>query len=301
MTHLLNLAAVYLGIIQRLLFMLGKTIMISILFTPESILVKTGCMMNQESHGVLYMLLSLIGAITLSIPSMKIPMVMANWNDVLIKMIPKFLHPKTETEFHLGILELIVSIDDSHAGLATEKTNAFFGDYWIPAEYKLIDNKAIITGFYDDSLAKLDDIRIGDIITKVDDKDVGAIFKEKEKYIPGSNISRKKYNAFNAIFNGSSDSVKIEFLRKTKIQSKTVKRYLLKNFNFKKKESDPYKILDGNIGYVNMGVLKIKDVPDVMGELNYYRLEAGRFSSDLSRLKVRQFRSSHLLSPHLES
>lgn len=192
-----------------------------------------------------------------------------NWNEVLNKMIPKFLHPKDETDFHLAMLELIVSIDDSHGGFApTDKTNTFFGYYWIPAKFKLIDDKAIITGFYNDTLANFDDLKIGDVITKVDNQEVVEIFKQKEKYINGSNISRKEANAYYSIFNGSTDSVQIEFIRSGKTFNKSIKRYLFKDFNYKwKKEDEKYKILDGNIGYVNMGTIKIKDVPDIMDNL----------------------------------
>tara|TARA_R110002051_G_scaffold28268_1_gene67421 strand:- start:50 stop:1705 length:1656 start_codon:yes stop_codon:yes gene_type:complete len=192
-----------------------------------------------------------------------------NWDEILKTMIPKFLNPIDETDFHLSILELIVSIDDSHGGFApTDKTNAFFGYYWIPAKFKLINGKAIITGFYNKKIAKIDDLKIGDIITKVNNQEVETIFKQKEKYINGSNISRKKANAYYSIFNGSSDSVRIEFIRNDKAFNKTIKRYLFKGFNYNwKKESEKYKILDGNIGYVNMGEIKIKDVSNIMENL----------------------------------
>lgn len=192
-----------------------------------------------------------------------------NWNDVLNKMIPKFLNPVDETDFHLAMLELIVSIDDSHAGFApTDNTNNFFGNYWIPAQFKLIDDKAIITGFYSDSLAQINDLKVGDIITKVSHQEIETIFKQKEKYINGSNAARKKANAYYSIFNGSSDSVQIEFIRNNITYNKSIKRYSFKDFNYnKKKENEKYKILDGNIGYVNMETIKIKDVPDIMENL----------------------------------
>jgi carboxyl-terminal processing protease len=189
------------------------------------------------------------------------------WAEVLNLMIPKFLTPSTETDFHLAMIELIVSTDDSHNGLGTDLTNDYLGRYRIPAKFKLIDNKAVIIHLYNDSLAMLDDIRIGDVMTKIDSKDVGTLFEEKEQYIWGSNITRKKYQAVNTIFNGSSSDVEIEFSRDTKTQVKTVKRYLSKDLNAKWPQSALYKVLDGNIGYVNMGVLKREDVSEVMENL----------------------------------
>lgn len=187
-----------------------------------------------------------------------------DWDEVLNNMIPKFLYSKSEIDFYLATLELIVSIDDSHAGYYNDKTSNYFGNYWIPVNFKLIDEKAIFTGFYNDSLARIDDLRIGDIITRINDQKVETIFKEKEKYITGSNISRKKYNTFYSIFNGSSDSVKIEFIRNNETSTKSIKRYLLNEFNSKSEEAEKFKILDGNIGYVNMGVIEMKDVSGMM-------------------------------------
>ncbi len=191
-----------------------------------------------------------------------------NWNEVLNKMISKFLYPKTEIDFHLAMQELIVSIDDSHGGFVTDKTNTFFGYYWIPAKFKIINNKAVITGFYNDSLAKRNDLKVGDIITKVNNQEIIDIFNQKEKFINGSNVSRKKANTYYSIFNGSSDSVKIEYIRNNKTSDKSVKRYLFKSFNYKwKNETKKFKTLVGNIGYINMGTIKIKDVPDIMETL----------------------------------
>jgi len=189
-----------------------------------------------------------------------------NWDDVLIKMIPKFLLPKSETDFHLAMSELVVSIDDGHVRLNTEKTYLFFGHYYLPVKFKLIDDKAVVTGIYNDSLAKLNDLKIGDIITKANDKAIETIFQEEEKYISGSNISRKKLNASYYILNGATNSLKIEVVRNGKTATKSTKRYLYKDFNYKAKdESEKYKILEGNIGYVDIGA--VKDVPETMKAL----------------------------------
>ncbi len=190
-----------------------------------------------------------------------------NWDEVLTNMIPKFLDPQTELEFHLAMLEMVTSIDDSHAGFYSDKIGAYFGHYWIPAYFKLIDEKAVITGFYNDSLAQKNDLRIGDVITKVNGQEVGSIFKEKEKYISGSNTSRKRHNAHPAIFNGPSDSVRVDYIRNHQTSTKSIRRYLVNELNIKANEPEKFKILDGNIGYVHMGVLKPKDVAAVMEAL----------------------------------
>lgn len=190
------------------------------------------------------------------------------WSDILNDMIPKFLYPKTEMEFHLAMLELVVSIDDSHANFSSNITKTYFGNYSIPAKIHLIENKAVIVDYQNDSLAKLDDIRIGDIITKVNKTEVEDLFKQNVKYINGSNIPRKKYKAINSIFNGSSDIVEIEYIRDNKTYVKKIKRYIFKDFGKKPKSpEEKFKLLDENIGYVNMGILEKNDVADMMDKL----------------------------------
>lgn len=191
-----------------------------------------------------------------------------NWDDVLSRMTPKFLYSKSEEDFHLAMLELVVNIDDSHADFATDLTNAFFGNYWIPAGFKLMDSTAIITRFYNKGFAELDDLKIGDVITKVDGLDVQTIFQKREKYINGSNLSRKKWKAFRSIFNGSTNAVEIDYIRDGTTAKKTLKRYSINDINYTWNGStEKFKILDNNIGYVDMTQLKIKDVSKMMKSL----------------------------------
>tara|TARA_R110000868_G_scaffold61849_4_gene187628 strand:- start:543 stop:1664 length:1122 start_codon:yes stop_codon:yes gene_type:complete len=190
------------------------------------------------------------------------------WDDVLGKMMPKFLHAKNEEDFHLAMLELIESIDDSYASFYSDLTNFYFGNYWIPARFKLIDSKAIIAGFYKKAFADLDDLKIGDAITKIDGKDVQEIFLERKKYINGSNLSRKKLMAYRSIFNGSTNTVEIEFIRDGELVSKTISRYYFNDFMYSLDEpTETFKILDDNIGYVDMAKLEIKGVSKMMKNL----------------------------------
>jgi C-terminal processing protease CtpA/Prc len=191
-----------------------------------------------------------------------------NWNDVLSEMIPKFKDAKNATEYQLAIKETAVKLDDTHIYTNTTTTSDFFGKKWIPALFKIIDNKAIITGYYDDSLAKIDDLRIGDVIEKVEGKNINDILQEKLKYIHGSNYNAKLRNTYWAIFNGSTDSVKVSLNRSGIISDKIIHRYSRENFKYKKDIKQKYKILDGNIGYSDMSYLEMNDVDKMMSELN---------------------------------
>lgn len=190
-----------------------------------------------------------------------------NWNLVLKEMIPKFLAPKSELDYHLTMLELVVKIDDSHAGLTSKVLNRYFGDQYIPALYTIIADKAVLTRFYNDSLAQLNDLRIGDAITKVNGTPILDIYHQKRLYIQGSNHTAKLAFSWNKIFNGSSDSVEIEFLRDNKLSTKKIGRYYFEDFNYERPVKEKWKILENNIGYVDMGQVEREDIKGMMDNL----------------------------------
>ncbi len=88
-----------------------------------------------------------------------------DWDSVFFQMVPKFKSTSSETDYHLAMLELVVMLDDSHGYFSTDLINQFFGTKQIPAAFSIIEDQLIITRLYDDSLANLNDIRVGDIIT----------------------------------------------------------------------------------------------------------------------------------------
>lgn len=191
-----------------------------------------------------------------------------DWDVVLNESIPNFSNPKNETDYHLAMLELIVNINDSHGYFYSNFISDHFGSYWIPAKFKIINNKAIITGFYNEDLAKENDIQIGDVVHKVEGKEIEKILIENSKYINGSNTSVKLRNVKGKIFNGRDNMVTITFERNGKIEEKKINRYPFYKLNYKNPIEDKWKILDKNIGYINMGQLERNDVKEVMDSLS---------------------------------
>ena len=193
-----------------------------------------------------------------------------DWNEVLVEMIPKFKDSKDTISYHLAMLELIAKINDSHAGFITKYTNQYFGLKWAPFIFKIIDNKAIVIDFYNDSLCKKNDIRFGDVFLKIGNLTIEDIIKEKSKYIGASNEATKLRNMNYAIFNGHTDSISMTFERNGVTSEKTVYRYYKSNLNFKgssNNQIETCKILSGNIGYLNLGLLQLKQADSCLNKL----------------------------------
>lgn len=174
-----------------------------------------------------------------------------NWNEVLIEMIPKFQNSKNATEYHLAMLELVAKIDDTHAYLVSEYINNYFGNNWPPFGHRIIDDKAIITSFYSDSIAHLNNLKIGDVIVEVNNQPISLVIDKVLKYIPASNKTAKLRYTFNRLFNSNSDSIEVKIKREDKEMFQSIATYPFSIFNYERPEGIKWKILEGNIGYVN--------------------------------------------------
>lgn len=191
-----------------------------------------------------------------------------NWDKVLVEMLPRFFAPESEKDFVLAMREISIKLNDTHASTQMPQLFDYFGDKFIPADIKIIDDKAVVIALKNDSLAKINDIKIGDVILKVEGKTIAQILKENWKYVEGSNDPSILKNSYWTIFNGKSDSLEIEFSRDSKTTIKSINRYKYKDLKIKSPNKEKWKILDGNIGYVNFDNLDVKDVPALISELN---------------------------------
>jgi C-terminal processing protease CtpA/Prc len=190
-----------------------------------------------------------------------------NWDETLSELMPLFLNAKNEKEYHMAMLELASSLNDSHGWFVTDLTNRYFGYYWAPVKLKMIDGKVVVASMFDPTRAEKDDWQLGDILTSVAGVPVSQILEKDEKYMTGSNQPARYRNIEISLLNGSSSSVEIEILRDGDIQKKKISRYLKTEFKSEKPEKPVWEILDDNIGYVNMGTLERGEVSKMMKEL----------------------------------
>lgn len=194
-----------------------------------------------------------------------------DWNEVLTEMIPKFQNTQNATEYHLSMLELVTKIDDTHAYFLSDYINKFFGEKWPPFAHRIIDGKAIITSFYSDSIAQLNGLIIGDVISEVNNQHISSVIDKTLKYIPASNKTAKLRYTFNKLFNSNSDSIQLKIRKEDGVVFKSVATYPFEVFDYKRPEGIKWKILDGNIGYANTAYISGKDNVKVVNELKNCR------------------------------
>ncbi|MDA6069335.1 S41 family peptidase [Flavobacterium sp. AC] len=190
-----------------------------------------------------------------------------NWDNALLEILPHISTPDSEEDFTMAMRELSVKLNDSHAATFNMKMMNYLGGEKYPAfGTKIIDKKIIVTQLVNDSVAKIDDIKVGDLITKINGKTIPQITKEIQKYLEGSNKPAALSNLGWVALNGNTDELEIEYIRDNKSGVKKIHRYEAGSFERKINSKPKWKLLENNIGYVNMGKLEVDDVKIMMEE-----------------------------------
>jgi len=187
------------------------------------------------------------------------------WDEVLLEMIPRFLDAENAVKYHVAMHETVNKLDDTHAGFYTKVLHEdFWGKKYLPIIIRIIEDKVVITGFKDSSFATKNDLRIGDIIETIDGEDALDRINRINKYVKGSNKTVKSRNYSFIFFHGFNDIVSTTIIRNEKKITKKLKRYTSKeSFKPAEKGQEKYKILDNNIGYINLAELKGRDMKNI--------------------------------------
>ncbi|MFB3385949.1 S41 family peptidase [Flavobacterium sp. LAR06] len=194
------------------------------------------------------------------------------WDLSFDQALPSILDAKTETDFYIALKKLTTKLNDSHVetsiyGMSGRGSNFF------PAKGKVIDEKLVVTEILGDSLAEADNIKIGTVITKIKGKTIKELILENRELICASNEDKYLDKVIIPILRSNSENVEVEFLKDGKYETKAM---IWTNYHdshrneFKKgamKKREKFKLLDNNIGYVDMGVIKVRHIPDMIETL----------------------------------
>ena len=204
------------------------------------------------------------------------------WDEVLTAYIPQMILYKN-SNYIITLLELYAELDDTHA----------FGPYYVMFGHKranvvakIIDNRLIVTATYQNDL-----LIPGDEIISVANQSVSDIIQKTKRYTSQSNKSTLLRDAADYIFYTRKDSLNIIYQRNKNRNTLSVSTILLSDYDRYKKnrirENEPYKIINNDIFYINIGSLGIEEASDIFGILKYSKaliIDLRKYPKDFSVL-----------------
>lgn len=178
------------------------------------------------------------------------------WSEVLSEMLSVFIDAKNQEEYINACRLLAAKIDDSHAYVGNDLIASIVGIHKVPFETRFIEDKLIVTSYTADVENIKKKIKIGDIITKIDEETVEDIVKRMLPYTSASNYTIKQREIALRILRTSKDTVSLTVSRDNdtfEIEVPCYGRSQLELPNYSApfpKEAEAYSIIDSNIGLV---------------------------------------------------
>ena len=188
-----------------------------------------------------------------------------DWQDILPDFIPLIINANNALEYRLVLLKLIAAIGDTHAVISSDSIlMKWKGLNNIPVDISFIENKAVVTSFFDGFNSYLP-FKKGDIILSVDNVSIDSIICEKAKYCSASNNSSLLTRLASELFRTNNDSLYIKYERNGIFMYDTVNSLPVSRVGFStlQKNKPAYSILSGSILYIYPGSLRECTIPDM--------------------------------------
>lgn len=195
-----------------------------------------------------------------------------DWERVLEKFIPRFISAGDTLQYHLTAAELSTYINDNHGIVNSYYLNQHFGQYFAPFTVRYIEGKTIVTNVYTDLLVNGDEIQVGDIILKRENTPINQFRQYLRKYKSSSNEVGLQSLINSTIVRGTVEQIPYQVLRNHQVIDTVVKGYsdynvINNSIILQNSSKDKWKILPGNIGYIDMEILTTNDAPIAMSQL----------------------------------
>lgn len=198
------------------------------------------------------------------------------WDMALRDMIPVFVGTASNpAAYSLALYKMSAQINDSHGFI----TNPFFVNTWgtgvLPMEVRYIEGKTVVSALnFTPALlnaAGLSALRVGDVITAINREPLDSARKRLAPFIPASNASALQRDLNYFILYGVIESVQLGVQRGTDTMTIQARRVSFADRNAGRTAAASlpiWRILDNNIGYVDMGRLQRADITRMMNDLS---------------------------------
>ena len=193
-----------------------------------------------------------------------------NWDVALEDLIPTFLNAGNALELAWAMAEMAARTDDTHCYLSSTYHFINLGFYFAPADVIYIEGKTVVSRVWETTWPP-EQLRVGDVILECRGQNIDAFRASMLQYAHGSNDAVRQRFINQCVTRHTEMTLPFKIERDGQIIELSI-RGVTRDYITDQKEKDSFArkkwdILDGNIGYVNLGVLYQPDIDRVMPRL----------------------------------
>lgn len=192
------------------------------------------------------------------------------WDTVLEEYIPKFLNAKDKLAYELVAVQVIGEVNDTHANLwgGRQKTNELRGNRFAAFKAEFVEDQLVVVDYFNPEFSGLAKVKIGDVITHINGKNITALIDSLKPYYPASNSAARLRDLSIDLLRSASNTISLNYLsegRKQQVNVPTYERKDLRMYHWYKVDSSQrcYRLLPGNIGYITLANIKQADIPEI--------------------------------------
>ena len=153
-------------------------------------------------------------------------------------------------------------------GRGGDKIDKLRGHRYAPFKVEFVEDKLVVTDYYNSNLSKISEIKIGDVITHINNTPVEDIVDSLKPYYPSSNKAAMLRDMSEDLLRSKKQTINIRYISSQKNKQKELSLYDTSKLNryrwYKKNTKEKsYNLLENNIGYVTLASIKDEDIPEI--------------------------------------
>jgi C-terminal processing protease CtpA/Prc len=193
-----------------------------------------------------------------------------DWNAVLAWAIPKFENARDSLQYAMATSELVSRIHDSHGTVQGSALPAYFGIAPPGLKVRYVEGKVVVTEVDGDSATRASGARLGDVVVRVDGQAVTERRARMAPYLASSTPQALDARVAQRILNGADNSTAVLTVVGADGREREVRVPRRMSFYQSMRWTRPgptWKVLPGNIGYVDLERLTVPQVDSMFDAL----------------------------------
>lgn len=155
-----------------------------------------------------------------------------NWDTVLQEFVPRLWVADDPDAYRLAMIALIARARDGHANLWNSlSVRPPRGSYRLPVDVRFVEDKAVVTGFSNDSFRAATGLRVGDVILSIGGARVDSLIPAWTPYYAASNQPSRLRDIARSLTQGPPGKVRVTAERDGLTFEVQPERYLTESLN----------------------------------------------------------------------
>jgi C-terminal processing protease CtpA/Prc len=191
-----------------------------------------------------------------------LPLLDHDWDSLLPDFVGQFEAAEDETAYALALGEMVAHVQDGHSsiGAPAAVVDRIVGSARAPFRVRRIDGAVVVADITDRAAAEASGVAVGDLVLSVDGEPIEQRIARLARYTPASNPAAKAFYLANRALRGPEGTIAVVAVRDIHDRVKSLKVKRSKAFVFPVSSAAHFRVLDGNIGYVDLTQLSGDEV-----------------------------------------